>query len=380
MRRLPQVDALRGLMLVLMTLTHMPTRFSDPLGQPLGFVSAAEGFVFLSAFLVAYVGTGRAQMQGVSAMSRWLRHRLGAVYACHVCLLAFLFLVAVPIGAAREQPAITDLASHFLHSPSWAVIQSLTLLYNPPLLDILPLYIVFLAATPSVLNVAQRRGWPLLLAGSASLWMLSQVGAGQMLFDVLAYATGVDLPYGQTGSFSFLGWQMMWMLGLWMGHAFATKPSESHRPPEWVGIIAVAYAAVCFIWRHTIGQVPEPHGGDLNLLFDKWTLGPMRLFDFLSLAVAFLAFAPRNAHWLLPSWLEWLGRAALPAFCAHLVVCLMALALVGAANAARPVWIDIGLLAAAFASMFVAAGLAAWARSRPGVAKTKRAHALGAAD
>src|SRR5215831_9237835 len=66
MRRLPQIDALRGLMLVLMTLTHMPTRFSDPLGQPLGFVSAAEGFVFLSAFLAAYVGIGRGVRRAIA--------------------------------------------------------------------------------------------------------------------------------------------------------------------------------------------------------------------------------------------------------------------------------------------------------------------------
>ena len=40
-----EMDALRGVMLVAMTLTHLPTRFSSPAGQPLGFVSAAEGFV-----------------------------------------------------------------------------------------------------------------------------------------------------------------------------------------------------------------------------------------------------------------------------------------------------------------------------------------------
>ena len=33
-------------MLVLMTLTHVPTRFSSPAGQPFGYVSAAEGFFF----------------------------------------------------------------------------------------------------------------------------------------------------------------------------------------------------------------------------------------------------------------------------------------------------------------------------------------------
>ena len=49
MTRWREIDALRGLMLVMMTITHLPTRLSITLGQPLGFVSAAEGFVFLSA-------------------------------------------------------------------------------------------------------------------------------------------------------------------------------------------------------------------------------------------------------------------------------------------------------------------------------------------
>ena len=365
MRRLSEIDALRGLMLVLMTLTHMPTRFSDPLGQPLGFVSAAEGFVFLSAFLAAYIGTGRARAAGESAMRRWLWGRWGTVYACHAGLLAFLFLVVVPIGAAREQPAITNLASHFLRSPAWAAGQSLAMLYNPPLLDILPLYTVFLAVTPWVLAFAHRRGWVLPLAASASVWALAQLGVGEMFFDVLRYVFGFDLPYRQTGSFSFLAWQMVWMLGLWTGHAFATTPPEDHRPPRWVGIIALGYEAVWFIWRHTTGQVPEPHGGALNALFDKWSLGPMRLLDFIALMVAVLALWPRNARWLVPSWLAWLGRATLPAFCAHLVVCMLALAFFGAANPARPVWIDVALLAAAFAAVFAATALATSLRARP---------------
>lgn len=377
MRRLPQIDALRGLMLVLMTLTHLPTRFSDPLGQPFGFVSAAEGFVFLSAFLAAYVGIGRIHAHGLSAMRQWLRHRWGVVYACHAGLLAFLFLVAVPIGAAHDQAAITDLASHFLRSPAWAVAQSLALVYNPPLLDILPLYIVFLTATPSVLTFAQRRGWALPLAASASIWVLAQLGVGRTSFEAFAYMVGFELPYHQTGSFSFLAWQMLWMFGLWAGHAFATKPAEAHRPQVWVGLIALGYATVWFVWRHTTGQVPEPHGGELNVLFDKWSLGPMRLLDFTALMVAVLALWPRNAPWLLPPCLAWLGRATLPAFCAHLLVCLLVLAVFGAANPARPIWVDVALLAAALAAMFAAAGMAAWLRSRPSGVRPQRSGDFG---
>ena len=75
MNRRWEIDALRGLMLVLMTVTHLPTRLSDPLGQPFGFVSAAEGFVLLSAYMAARVYAGIALKQGIGAMRQafWRR-------------------------------------------------------------------------------------------------------------------------------------------------------------------------------------------------------------------------------------------------------------------------------------------------------------------
>jgi hypothetical protein len=55
MKRYREIDALRGLKLALMTVTHLPTRLADPLGQPFGWVSAAEGFVLLSGFTAGLV-------------------------------------------------------------------------------------------------------------------------------------------------------------------------------------------------------------------------------------------------------------------------------------------------------------------------------------
>ena len=60
-RRMPELDALRGLFLVWMTFAHMPTRFSDFVNQPFGFVTSAEGFVFMSALLVSRVYLRDAQ-------------------------------------------------------------------------------------------------------------------------------------------------------------------------------------------------------------------------------------------------------------------------------------------------------------------------------
>ncbi|MFI4888312.1 MAG: OpgC domain-containing protein, partial [Burkholderiales bacterium] len=81
MERQAELDWLRGMMLVLMTMTHLPTWFSAHAGQPFGFVSAAEGFVFLSAFLVGAVYSQKTRERGYRAMRRALWGRALKVYA-----------------------------------------------------------------------------------------------------------------------------------------------------------------------------------------------------------------------------------------------------------------------------------------------------------
>ena len=75
-----EIDAVRGLMLVLMTLTHLPTRFADPAGQPFGFVSAAEGFVMLSAFMAGLVYSAKARRDGDAVMQQAFLMRALKIY------------------------------------------------------------------------------------------------------------------------------------------------------------------------------------------------------------------------------------------------------------------------------------------------------------
>ena len=86
-RRSWEIDALRGLMLVLMTLTHLPTRLTDPLGQPFGFVSAAEGFVLLSAYMAGLVYSRLAYREGIVAMERAFWKRAFKVYLIQAAIL-----------------------------------------------------------------------------------------------------------------------------------------------------------------------------------------------------------------------------------------------------------------------------------------------------
>jgi hypothetical protein len=316
-------------MLVLMTLTHLPTRFSQYTGEPFGFVSSAEGFVFLSAFMVGWIHVARAKKNANAVMPRAVWRRAFILYACQIGLLLFLLMIVAPIGTAKVQPAITDLVSFFHHEPLTALSSGLVLVYDPPLLDILPLYIPLMLLTPAVLTLSMRRGWAPILSVSLGLWILAQFGVGRTIYQAIAGATRFDMPYAQTGAFSLLAWQLLWIIGLWMGSARADGDERGIATPGWLVAPAAAVALVFLVWRHAIGKMPFPSGNELNTLFDKWHLSPLRLLDFLALLVVTIRWGSTLASWFARPFLIRLGAASLPVFCAHLVICLLVLAFFG---------------------------------------------------
>src|SRR3984885_436567 len=145
MERRIELDALRGLMLVWITLTHLPTAASTYVNQPFGFVSAAEGFIFLSALFTGRIYSRMAERDGYSKMTLQLWLRTVRLYGYHALLLAFAFLVAVPIASHGDWPGLHNLLDfYFMAGAKKAVMEAALLIYRPPLLDILPMYIIFL--------------------------------------------------------------------------------------------------------------------------------------------------------------------------------------------------------------------------------------------
>jgi hypothetical protein len=357
--RQTELDWLRGLMLVLMTTTHLPTWFSSHVGQPFGFVSAAEGFVFLSAYLVGSVYTGTAQKHGYVAMRDAIWRRAGKVYAAHVALLVLLFWVLVPFSLAHGAHAITDLASFYIERPHTAFVSALFLTYNPPLLDILPMYVVFLLLSPLLLEHGSRGGWGALLGLSAATWLLAQHDGGRDIYEWFSSLAGWPVPYNQTGAFAFLAWQLLWVVGLRAGalHMQAVGAGESARP--WSRPVlwtATALAIAFFAWRHITGQVPFGTHGSLNALFDKWHLGPMRLLNFAVLAILVVHGRRLLAALAEHSTIATMGRASLTVFAAHLVLCLVLLATgADALDTQHVSLLDAALLAGTLATLYAIA-------------------------
>ncbi|HVE89540.1 MAG TPA: OpgC domain-containing protein [Burkholderiaceae bacterium] len=369
MTRKPELDALRGLMLLLITVTHVPTTIADRLSQPFGFVSAAEGFVFLSAFLVGGVYTKIAFDKGPSAMRRGMWGRAAVVWAWHVAMLLYLFTIIAALGMATDQAAIKNMISFYMQAPVTALLTSFALIYNPPLLDILPMYVLFMLASPLALTLGlrwRRYGWTIVFGVSLLLWVFAQFELDRGFYAWIT-SKSVVVPLHQTGAFELAAWQFLWIFGLWMGSSMQAGENVDHDEIEKTKfqstrillLLALAIVIGCMIWRHVVGQAPFGARADLNLLFDKWQLGPFRLINFFAMMIVVMHFGPRVTRVRRFRFLEVLGNASLPVFCAHLVCALLMLALVGDKRGQMPLQHEVMILLGTVAVLYVVAFVAA---------------------
>jgi hypothetical protein len=323
--RKPEFDALRGLFLVWMTLTHLPTRVSDLVNQPFGFISSAEGFVFLSALLV-----GRVYMRQATENSGQLRSKLWKralrVYAYHVILLLLAFTFAAAFAVYRHHAALEHLLDFYLAHPAVAIVGSLLLIYCPPLLDILPIYVIFLLASPFAFSIAVKRSWRPVILGSTIIWLLAQFGLRAVVQHFVVSVTHLPIPLQQWGAFNLFAWQWVWIMGMWMGARSVEGELPLHSLPKWTTWVA---AAICIFFvgvRHDwLGaHLTQEH---LAILVDKWQLGPLRLLNII--AFVCVLYSLRGAvRWLVSREpFITLGRASIEVFCAHLLFVFVGLAL-----------------------------------------------------
>lgn len=117
-----------------MAINHIDSDFRVILDQPLGFVSSAEDFVFLSGIL-----TGRLD-QGIDSgeLSRRARRHAWRAYLWHTVRILVVWLWVQGLVACGEAEP-WRLPSLFYREPWTGLASGLTLLYQPRLLDILPM-------------------------------------------------------------------------------------------------------------------------------------------------------------------------------------------------------------------------------------------------
>jgi hypothetical protein len=315
MKRFIEFDVLRGVLLLIMSVDHSPSslrRFTD---QPLGFFTTAECFVFVSAFLGGMLFRKRAEKLGFAAARSFSIRRAWRIYGAHLVTLAFTF--ALGSLFLSEVPGIKNLLNHYLTNPCAAIVGSLALLFRPPLMDILPMYILFSFLTPAAFGAAQRWGWKTVLFVSFSAWVIAQTHVRDMLV-----TASKDLPFVQLGPFDLLAWQLLWVGGLFIGQRFLENKSLLPMP-HLLRPLFVLFAIAFIVWRrNTITGGLDPV--TQTWLLDKWHLGPLRLINFsviASITATFLKYLNRWEPPLRPFSL--IGRHMLPVFCSQ--ICLSVL-------------------------------------------------------
>ncbi len=409
-----RLDALRGLFLLIMAAVHVPTPLSHLLQEPFGYTSAAEGFVFLGACLAGFVYGKTYLRADWAAMARraWIRAR--QIYFVHLALVVPFALFAWALG--DRLPALANHFHDFLEHPCASLALLPLLLHQPPLFDILPLYVIFLGATPFVLASARSRGWGIVLLVSGLCWLAAQFNTSGNLIGEPSRLLPVRL-----GPFSLLAWQFLWCGGLALGQtalregrATLAIPASSrkheapnsklqhpekrqaptiHATPRAFGIWSLKFlwsldiGAWRFLprgatkasaqprrmtgtWRLALGVAAAvlvlagllsrhgcwPHAWfspDLYLWMDKWTLGPLRLLNFAAWVVLLLCWRPSLPSLLSP--LALLGRHALTVFALHVPAAILATIIIQTFALPSPVQTGIGLLV--IASIFAWAAL-----------------------
>ncbi|WP_158748466.1 OpgC domain-containing protein [Acidobacterium sp. S8] len=352
-QRRPELDALRGLFLVWMTLTHLPTRFSDFVNQPIGFVSSAEGFVFLSALLVSRVYIRQAESDGLAVRAKLWKRSL-RVYAYHLLMLALAFTVAAAYAVTTHRAAINNLLDFYLAHPVVAIVGSVLLLYCPPLLDILPMYVIFLFFTPIVLSSAARRGWGRILGVSGVFWLFAQFGLRDLVHNIIVRVTHLPIPLQETGAFNLFAWQAVWIVGLWLGAKSAQDDVPLKRIP---GYVVAICAMICLFFIGIRHEWLGPHLTQqaLGMKLDKWQIGPLRVINLVTFTIVFYWLR----RYILPvvniEPFRTLGKASLHVFCAHVFFVFVGLALLYNEVPQLHGWPAISLLIATFAGLVLVA-------------------------
>jgi hypothetical protein len=323
--RRPELDALRGLFLVWMTLTHLPTRLSNLVNQPFGFLSSAEGFVFVSGLLVAHLSIHLAQ-ESHNAVHAKLWKRALRIYGYHLLMLAIVFTVAAAFAVETHRAALYNLLNFYLAHPLTAIVGSALLIYCPPLLDILPMYVIFLILAPSILTIAVRKGWTGILLGSGAVWLLAQFGLRTWVHDAVVRITGLHIPLQETGAFNLFAWQAIWILAMWIGAESVRDKNPLSKVP---GFVVAASVPVCLFFlgvRHAwLGAHLTTEA--LGLSLDKWQLGPLRMLNLFAFTCVVYWLRKPFSRLLTVEPLLTLGKASLEVFCAHLVFVFVGLAL-----------------------------------------------------
>jgi len=323
MKRVLAYDGLRGWLLIVIACNHLYGGYvTDFTREPLGFVSAAEAFVFLSGF-VAYLVYGRLfdkEQVTEKVVNTKIWHRCFTIYKFHLFTLLFTYLVIWFFPVFKDLWISFFYTGNLYKDPLSAVALAFVLLEQPGYFDILIIYLVPMTFLPFAIKALKQGKVYWVAAISFSVWILAQF----VTQDVITYFLQKLLPNFtlQVSYFDPFAWQWLFYLGVLCSY-LRFDEKRSFVFSRVVKGILLASAFGLMMLKHLdpswLGTLY--HHQSLGFFFGGGGTVPLiKQINLLLLAYCFFLTINKFSMVYTAKYPVYLGQHALPVFAFHTVV------------------------------------------------------------
>ena len=312
-----RIDVIRGLALLVIFINHMPGNVvAAYMPHNFGFSDGADAFVLLAGVSATLAYGNLIERRGLTVGALKIGARLWTLYIAHIAMFVIVCGVVASAVTRTQNPLYVEAINiQPVFSDTFeALVDALTLRYQPSYLDILPLYIVLLALFPLIFFAVRISPIGALLVSlcvwQAALWF------------------GLNLPNVHAAGWFFnpFAWQVVFTLGIIIGRAAQRGISLPRLP--WLDAAAVAFLVVAFVAKTSSGNpvgiaVLNDWFDSVQLGSDKTNLAWSRLLHVLALAWLAMRWLPAGAGLLrhaVGRTLAVVGRHSLDVFCAGTVL------------------------------------------------------------
>ncbi|MGK9166456.1 OpgC domain-containing protein [Inquilinus limosus] len=272
-----RIDFFRGLALIIIFINHTPGNIVGMFTpRTYGLSDAAEIFIFLAGLSSAMAFGRSFDRAGFLAGFGRVVQRVWQLYRAHVGL--FIAICGIIVGANSifaEPNYISRLGiDRFFDSPGKALFELLSLHYVPHYFDILPLYMLLLAAIPAMVLLS-RISPVLVVIGSAVLYVGAVAGGWNLT---------ADSTDGRGWFFNPFAWQVLFVAGYGYGASWFEVPRATRGRITAALIYLVFCATLALSLVRLDGGLFAGMRDILEPLARKTDIGPLRLLHFFALA------------------------------------------------------------------------------------------------
>lgn len=297
------LDTLRGAMLVLLAFDHYGGFVRNLTYEPLGFVSAAEGFIFLAGLMLGLLYVKKMAVTP-RLVTEKLLGRTFKIYLTYV-LVSLTFLATVSLSPWYAE-VWRDLLPLGFQADLTTALRTLLVVHQTDFLGILPLYVMLFLAAPLLLRLFAQGHARAVLVVSTLLYLIQPLGP-DAFFDRLFADT----------LYNVFTWNILFVFGIFFGYRYREGTLRLSYRPRYL-VTALTVAATLFVLRELMRfGVLGDLGYWLKLAFTREFLSPLRLFNVALLAYLLYGLAQVRPQWLQNRWLSFLGQHSLYVFAWH---------------------------------------------------------------